>query len=143
MAELTEMTASDYGVKKKPITTRNPQANSILEMMHQTIGNMIRSFEVHKKDPWTGILSAVRFATRATVHTTMQATPIQLVFGRDAILNVKHEANWKCINERKDKIIKKKNENENKKRKLSSGTQNINQRRQVFQVWRLCLQGTQ
>ena len=59
---------------------------------------MIRSFEMHKtdldeSDPWTGILSAIRFATRATVHTTMQATPMQLVFGRDAILNVKHEAN--------------------------------------------------
>ena len=98
MAESTEMIASDYGVKKKPITARNPQANSIIERIHQTIGNMIRSFEVHdtsidEEDPWTGILSAVRFATRATVHTTMQATPMQLVFGRDAILNVKHEAN--------------------------------------------------
>eukprot|EP00957_Ditylum_brightwellii_P192846 14683255-Ditylum_brightwellii.AAC.1 len=84
---------------------------------------MIRSFEVHgasidEKDPCTGILSAVRFATRTTVHTTMQAIPMQLVFGRDAILNVKHEANWKYIDERKEKLIKKNNENENKKRKL-------------------------
>eukprot|EP00957_Ditylum_brightwellii_P031760 2408348-Ditylum_brightwellii.AAC.1 len=71
MAEVTEMIASDYGVKKKLITARNSQANSIIERIHQTIGNMIRSFEVHdtrigEKDPWTGILSAVRFATRAT-----------------------------------------------------------------------------
>eukprot|EP00957_Ditylum_brightwellii_P081958 6232184-Ditylum_brightwellii.AAC.1 len=70
--------------------------------MHQTIGNMIRSFEVHdtnidEKYPWTGILSAVRFATRYTVHITMQAMLMQLVFSRDAILNVKHEANWKYI----------------------------------------------
>eukprot|EP00957_Ditylum_brightwellii_P050054 3794170-Ditylum_brightwellii.AAC.1 len=69
---------------------------------------MKRSFEVNdtiidKKDPWTGILCAVRFATRVTVHTTIQATPMQLVFGRDAILNAKHEANWKYINERKEK----------------------------------------
>eukprot|EP00957_Ditylum_brightwellii_P056953 4317140-Ditylum_brightwellii.AAC.1 len=83
---------------------------------------MIRSFEVHdtsidEKDPWTGILSAVRVATRAIVHTTMQATTMQLVFGRDAILNVKHEANWKYIHKRK-KLIKINNENENKKRKL-------------------------
>eukprot|EP00957_Ditylum_brightwellii_P023308 1759473-Ditylum_brightwellii.AAC.1 len=48
----------------------------------------------------------------------MQATPMQLVFGRDYILNVKHEANWKYIHERKENIIKKKNEKENKKRKL-------------------------
>eukprot|EP00957_Ditylum_brightwellii_P026509 2005581-Ditylum_brightwellii.AAC.1 len=64
------MIASDYGVKKKPITTRNSQANSIIERIHQTIGNMIRSFEVHdtsidEKNYWVGILSAVRFATRA------------------------------------------------------------------------------
>eukprot|EP00957_Ditylum_brightwellii_P111809 8527940-Ditylum_brightwellii.AAC.1 len=61
---------------------------------------MIRSFEVHstsidEKDPWTGIISAVRFVTRATVHNTMQTTPMKLVFGRDVIINVKYEANWK------------------------------------------------
>eukprot|EP00957_Ditylum_brightwellii_P136216 10388665-Ditylum_brightwellii.AAC.1 len=63
MAEFTEMVASDYGVKKKLITARNPITNSIIERIHQTIGNMIRSFEVYYTDidekyPWTGILSA-------------------------------------------------------------------------------------
>eukprot|EP00957_Ditylum_brightwellii_P048439 3675890-Ditylum_brightwellii.AAC.1 len=64
MAEFTEMISSDYGVKKKPIIARNPQANSIIVRIHQSIGNMIRSFEVHdtsinEKDPCTaGILSA-------------------------------------------------------------------------------------
>eukprot|EP00957_Ditylum_brightwellii_P076637 5825605-Ditylum_brightwellii.AAC.1 len=76
------------------------------------MGNMIRSFEVHdtnidKKDPWTGILCALSFVARATVHTTMQATPMQLGLGRDATLNVKHESNWKYINKRKEKLIKK------------------------------------
>eukprot|EP00957_Ditylum_brightwellii_P078383 5960274-Ditylum_brightwellii.AAC.1 len=71
MAEFTEVIASDYGVKKTPITARNPQTNSVIERIHQTTGNMIRLFEVHdtnidEKDPWTGIFSAVRFATRAT-----------------------------------------------------------------------------
>eukprot|EP00957_Ditylum_brightwellii_P037772 2856597-Ditylum_brightwellii.AAC.1 len=81
------MTLTDYGVKKRPIAVRNPQTNSIIERIHQTTGNMIRSFEVHstdidENDPWACILSAARFATRATVHTTIQATPMQLVFGR-------------------------------------------------------------
>eukprot|EP00957_Ditylum_brightwellii_P073470 5583062-Ditylum_brightwellii.AAC.1 len=63
MAEFTEMIDSDYGVNEKPITARNPQADSIIERIQQTIGNMIRSFEVHdtnidEKDPWTRILSA-------------------------------------------------------------------------------------
>eukprot|EP00957_Ditylum_brightwellii_P110867 8456287-Ditylum_brightwellii.AAC.1 len=64
MAELSEMILKDYVVKKKPITVRNPQANSIIKRIHPTIGNMIRSFEVHsididEKDPRSGILSAL------------------------------------------------------------------------------------
>jgi len=29
----------DYGIKRKPITVRNPQANAIVERVHQVIGN--------------------------------------------------------------------------------------------------------
>eukprot|EP00957_Ditylum_brightwellii_P018385 1383843-Ditylum_brightwellii.AAC.1 len=42
--ECSEMILKDYGVKKKPIIVRNPQENSIIERIHQAIGNMIRSF---------------------------------------------------------------------------------------------------
>ena len=122
MAEFAEMIQKDYGIKKKPITTRNPQANAILERIHQTIGNMIRALqvqeaEVDEEDPWTGILSAVAFATRATIHTTLQATPAQLVFGRDAVFQVKHLANWNYIKERKQKLINANNRKENAKRR--------------------------
>eukprot|EP00957_Ditylum_brightwellii_P162578 12379966-Ditylum_brightwellii.AAC.1 len=63
MAEFSEIILKDYGVKKRPIAVRNHQANSIIERITQTIGNMIKSFEVHitdinEKDPWTGILSS-------------------------------------------------------------------------------------
>eukprot|EP00957_Ditylum_brightwellii_P129318 9865261-Ditylum_brightwellii.AAC.1 len=116
------MILKDYGVKKRPIRVRNPQASSIIERIHHNMGNTIRSFEIHitdidEKDPWTSILSAVRFATRATVHTTMQATPMQLVFGRDVILNVRHEADWSYIKQRREELRRKNNEQENKKRK--------------------------
>eukprot|EP00957_Ditylum_brightwellii_P188339 14338152-Ditylum_brightwellii.AAC.1 len=71
MAEFTEMIRRDYGVTKLPITTRNPQANGVVERIHQTIGNMLRTFQVHstelgEDDPWSGILGAVMFATRVT-----------------------------------------------------------------------------
>jgi hypothetical protein len=121
MGEFARMVQKDYGVKRKPITMRNPQANSILECIYQTIGNMIRScqvgqLELDEEDPWSGILAAVMFATRATYHTTTQATPAQLVFGRDAILNTKFEADWKYIRARKQQLIDQNNFNENKKR---------------------------
>ena len=57
------------------------------------------------------------FATRATVHSTNRPTPMQLIFGQDAILNVKHEADWTYIKERKNKISKKNNYMENKTHK--------------------------
>ena len=83
---------------------------------------MIRSFEVQdmedldEKDPRSGILSAVAFAVRATLHTTTRATPMQLVFGRDAMLNIPFTANWKLIEDRKRKLIEHNNKRENKKR---------------------------
>jgi hypothetical protein len=55
------------------------------------------------------------FAVRATYHATLQATPSQLVFGRDAILNVQFEANWNLIQHNKQRIIQKNNKKENSK----------------------------
>ena len=119
--DFQKMIKEDYGVKAKPITVRNPQANAIVERVHQVIGNIIRTFELESNymdddDPWKGILSATAFAVRSTFHTTLQNTPGQLVFGRDMILNVKHEANWEYIRQRKQKLIEKNNKAENSKR---------------------------
>ena len=104
MAEFAKMCRDDYSLKCKPITTRNPQSNAIIERIHQTIGNIIRTFDVQSMDEidaWAGILAATMFAVRATYHTTLQASPMQLVFGREAILNVKHVTNWEHIQQRK------------------------------------------
>ena len=111
----------DYGLKIKAITTRNPQANAIIERVHQTIGNIIRTFDVQtmdSNDPWAGILAATMFAVRATYHTTLQASPMQLVFGRDAILNVKHITDWEHIKQRKQTRINENNARENKSRRV-------------------------
>ncbi len=121
MGDFATMISNDYGIKKRPITTRNPQANAMIERIHQTMGNILRTFELHKNteyfdDAWEGILSAVMFALRSTYHTTTQATPMQLVYGRDAILNIKFEADWNYIRQRKQKIINYNNSRENKRR---------------------------
>ena len=108
MKDFASMVKEDYGIKQRPITTRNPQANAIIERIHQTLGNIIRTFELHQdqevtQDSWEGILSAAMFALRSTYHTTTQATPMQLVFGRDAILNLKFKADWNYIKQKKTK----------------------------------------
>ena len=83
----------NYGMKEKPSTSYNPQSNGIIECVHQVLGNALRTFELEEKeldinDPWEHFLSAAAWATRSTpVHTTLDATPGQLVFGRDMLLN--------------------------------------------------------
>ncbi len=84
------MVEANYGIKIRRITKRNPQANAIVERAHQIIGNIIRNFfianndDIDDDDLWSGILGAVAFS---------KATPMQLVFGRDAILNIQHAVN--------------------------------------------------
>ena len=116
MAELSKMCHNDYGLKRKPITTRNPQSNAIIERIHQTIGNILRAFDVSNivnNDPWSGILAATMFSVRATYHTTIQASLMQLVFGQDAILNIKHVADWEHIRKHKQLRINHNNKQEN------------------------------
>ena len=44
--DFKDMIKNDYGIKAKPITVRNPQANAIVEWVHQVITNIIRTFEL-------------------------------------------------------------------------------------------------
>lgn len=126
LGDFEQMLLNDYGIRRKAITTRNPQANAIVERCHQTIGNMLRVQEMHNRDPDAtldykeiiqGVLAAVRFAMRATVHTTTRATPMQLVFGRDAILNTRFQADWNYIKDRKQRLIVQNNKRENATRR--------------------------
>ena len=74
------MMANDDRIPFNSISVRNPQANAIVERVHQTIGNIIRTFKIQQMDldnenPWEGILSSTMFAIQSTVHTTTQHTP--------------------------------------------------------------------
>ena len=120
-AEVEKLLRDEYGVRRKLITTRNPQANSMVERAHQTIHNLIAVQGIESREDlpngsWDGIISAVGFAMRATIHTTTRATPAQLVFGRDAIHNTRFEANWKYIKDRRVRAIIQNNERENARR---------------------------
>jgi hypothetical protein len=102
------------GITRKPIPTRNPQANAIIERVHQVIGNIIRSFELQdnyldEDDSWKGNFSATAFAACSTYHTTLQKSPCQLVFCRDMICNIEHIVNWEYIHASKQKVIQKHN----------------------------------
>ena len=59
------------------------------------------------------ILSEVAFTIRSTYHTTLEATPGQLVFGQDMILPVPFTPNWDQIKQRKQALIDKNTQHEN------------------------------
>ena len=116
--EFRHMVSHDYGIKPKPISVRNPQANAIVEFIHQVIANIIWTFELGSiyldvEDPWKGVLGAMAFAVRSTYHTTLKKTPVKLVFGRDMIFPIKHVANWEFIQMNKQRLTNKINKAEN------------------------------
>jgi hypothetical protein len=64
---------------------------------------MLRSFDLEynhenleeqEDNPFDYFLQSTACAIRSTYHTTMQATPCKLVFGRDMIQNIAFRANW-------------------------------------------------
>ena len=72
-------TCTNYGVKAKVTTSHSPQANGIIERVHQVLlGNSLNK-QLETMDAWHSILSEVAFAIRSTYHTTLEATPGQLV----------------------------------------------------------------
>ena len=64
---LAEFRINNYGIMVKPISSRNPQPNAIIERVHQTAGNILLTFKAQNmvlddKNPWKGILASTMFA---------------------------------------------------------------------------------
>jgi len=121
--EVSETLKNKCGVKRKIVTSRSPQANSMIERCHKTLHNMIHSAQI--KDKWDsdsffgfeGVLVACRKATNSAVHTAARTMPTQLVFGRDAMLNASFQADWQFIKEQKQRLVIQNTKRENAKQK--------------------------
>ena len=113
----------DYGIELRLITTANPQANAVVERIHQVVGNMIRTMGLDSiyllpppSDPFAGVIAAICYAVRSTWHSTLQATPGQIVFSRDMMLNIRHIADWNAMQERRQAVANNNNRRENSRR---------------------------
>jgi hypothetical protein len=112
-----EELVNNYGIKKKNNTPLNPQSNRIIERVHLTINASLRTAEIDgrgkdKKDPWGPFLSSAAYAIRSTFHTTLKATPGQLVFGNDTVLPIKFMADWGAIEQQRQKEMGRNNRRE-------------------------------
>jgi hypothetical protein len=99
---------NNHGIKARPTSSQktiNPKENAIIERVHKVVDDMIRSFDLENNHenleqedtPFDYFLKSTSWAIRSTYHTTLQATPCQLVFGRDMIHNIAFTANWNQI----------------------------------------------
>ena len=89
--------------------------------MHQVLNDALRTFELSEHeldehDPWASFLSATAYAVRSTYHTTLEASPCQLVFGRDMMLPIRFKANWASIQQKRQAEMKRNNDRENRSR---------------------------
>ena len=112
---------TNYGIKPKPSTTYNPQSNGIIERVHQVLGNALRTFELEEReldprDPFSSFLAAASYAIRSMYHTTLQATPAQLIYGRDMILPIQFKTDWESLRANRQKEMTRNNVRENQRR---------------------------
>ena len=102
----------EYGITAKPRTLGNTMSNVVLERIHQSLGNSVWIFNISqtyidKNDRWAVILAESE--TLSTTNRQKGYSPVQLIFGRDMVLLIKHRVDWELIGQRKQTQINKDN----------------------------------
>jgi hypothetical protein len=69
-----------------------------------------------EKDPWGPLLASDAYVIRITFHTTLKATPGQLMFGIDMVLPIKFVVDWGAIEQQRQKEMGRSNRIENASR---------------------------
>ena len=100
---------------------KNPQENAIFERTNQVIGSMLNikymsNVTFDTVSPWSKILTSIAYAVQWSYNITIQATPGKLVFGRDMLLDIDCQPNYKEVWIRKQTSISYNNKRENAKR---------------------------
>ncbi len=110
-----------YGIKHKPTSVKNPQANAILERIHAVLGNMLRTSkldmaELVKASDIDVFLSDAAWAIRSTYHTVLKASPGAAIFGQDMLFDIQFIADWQKIGEHRQRLTNLNNACENEGR---------------------------
>jgi hypothetical protein len=97
-----EYLCETYGIKRKPTRIKNPQANAILERLHQVLGQMSRTSELDMAETITPddvnvFLDNAAWAICSTYHTVLKASPGAAIFGRDMLFDIPFIADWNKI----------------------------------------------
>jgi hypothetical protein len=110
-----------YSIKCKPTRVKNPQANGILERVHQVLGQMLRTAELDLPDSFTPdavnvFLDNVAWAICSTYHMVLKASPGAAIFRQDMLFDIPFMADWCKIGELRQSLTNRGNQHENAKR---------------------------
>ena len=89
-------------ITTKTVTLINPTSNAILERIHQVLGNLVRTFNitqtyVGENNLWLRFLAAEAFAILSTTNGFKGYSQVELLFGCDMILLIKHKVDLELI----------------------------------------------
>ena len=110
-----------FGLKHKPTTVKNPQANSILERIYAVLGNMMRTSGLDMDvtvtaDSIDQFIVDAAWAIRSTYHTVLEASPGAAIFGRDMLFDIPYLADWNAVGRRRKRLVQINNDRENASR---------------------------
>jgi hypothetical protein len=85
---------------------KNPQANGILERVHQVLGQMLCTAELDMADSVTPndvnvFLDNAAWAICSTYHMILEASPGAAIFECDMLFDIPFMADWHKIGEQK------------------------------------------
>ena len=116
-----EALCDSYGIKRKPTSVKNPQANAILERVHQVLMTMLRTAEIDMANSVAPndideFLTNASWAIRSTYHTVLKASPGAAIFGWDMLFDIPYLADWSKIGDYRQRQTDLNTQRENKAR---------------------------
>jgi hypothetical protein len=97
---------------------KNPQANAILECVHQILGQMRCTAKIDMPKSVTSndvnvFLDSVAWAIHSTYHTVLKVSPGAAIFGQDMLFNIPFVADWHKIGEHRQSLTDHSNQRKN------------------------------
>ena len=104
------------GIKSSPATSRNPQGNSVIEAVHKSVGQVLRTL-VHLHNPQSvaqadqlsnDALATAMHATRCASHQALHnMTPGSLAFRRDMLFNIPFLTDFIALKHSRQAVVDK------------------------------------
>lgn len=109
------------GLKLKPASAENPQANSVSECIHQVTGSMLQTPALGMADTVAAdgadqFSAGAAWAVHFLCHTVLKFVPGAAVFCRDMLFDIPHLADWKAVGQHREDLAAVNSLQENSKR---------------------------